>query len=808
MSSPDYDFKELSPYDFEVLARDLLSRHEDIVYSTYAIGRDGGIDLRARTRNGLKIAQCKHTPDAKSGRLITYAKKEKEKLLSSGSTIQHYSFITTAELSPLLEDRLLTALSGVAEEVEVHGRGWLNSILSQHSDLERRHFKLWLKSSMAIQEMLRGGVFLRGESRVRRIQRNYLRFVHHDACDRAEEALESTGIAVISGSPGAGKTATAEYLLLQWWHRGYRVIVDPRTVDSWWEWLEDDVPTIFFFDDAWGQTQLHDHGASHYDRDFAEFLASIVEKCTDSRSENSRDKVAVITTRSLILHDLLRTSDSANRIFENISTSVVRVERLPSEVRARILFNHINAAIDDQKIRAELAAGNWWVNVSLHANYSPRIIELITARRDFTSGRQVVDALKEALNDPHQIWQRSFISLSTFEQFLLSVLAVSDSRGVDRDQIVRRLKTHPITELKNAISRLVGSWIDRSFVAKIELLNVTDPSQRDFLVNHLSREPLACLDVIRNSATVEDLTIMCERGRPPEVVEQQTLFTLDSVSLRESLDGCTESLVKTLRQLWAQKLDEVRGDFRDPLPQILFVEAFQTLTRVLIYQIDRYAAPDMDAYELECWFEASMPNLFSLLDRVKVESYAEILDALSQMLHVFIDLTRHRVFPHPYGDIVHGLRLAMVQVWGEWEGQVAGRVIEVQLVDDIYDAVISHPEIFSELGFTEYADSCLDIESLDEELTSRIEDIPFEFDATVGVLEDLFGCTFPEARKALKAWEDAEEPYIPDEPLFPIVDASASVSREVVIQRSSVDVLFNSLADSIGAEGVSDESSR
>jgi hypothetical protein len=704
---------------------------------------------------------------------------------------------------------LLTTLSGVAEEVEVHGRGWLNSILSDHSDLERRHFKLWLKSSMAIQEMLRRGVFLRGESRVRRIQRNYLRFVHHSACDKAEEALKSTGIAVISGSPGAGKTAAAEYLLLQWWHRGYRVIVDPRTVDSWWEWLEDDVPTIFFFDDAWGQTQLHDHRASHYDRDFAEFLASIVEKCAYSHSENPRDKVAVITSRSLVLHDLLRTSDSANFLFEKISESVVRVELLPSEVKARILFNHINAAFDDQKIRAELAVGNWWVSASLHPNYSPRIVELVTARRDLNSGRQVIDALQEALNDPHQIWQRSFISLSTFEQFLLSVLAVSDSRGVDRDQIVRRLKTHSVTELKNAISRLAGSWIDRSFVARNELLNLTDPSQRDFLVNHLSREPLACLDVITNSATVDDLSIMCERGRPPENEEQTTLFTLNEVSLRESLDACTGSLVKALRQSLAQKLDEVRGDFRDPLPRTSFVEAFQTLTRALIYQVDRCAAPDMDPYELECWLEASMSNLFSVLDRVQEpESYADILEALSRMVGVFVDLTRHRVFPTPYGDMIHGLRLAMVQVWGEWESLIADRVTELQLIDDIYDAVISHPEVFSELGFTEYAESCLDISSLDDELASRIEDIPFEYDTIVGVLEEMFECAFPEARKALKAWEDAEEPYVTSEPLLPIVDAADNASRERAIHRSSVDVLFNSLADSTGVEGAVDESSR
>jgi hypothetical protein len=478
-------------------------------------------------------------------------------------------------------------------------------------------------------------------------------------------------------------------------------------------------------------------------------------------------------------------------------------------VKARILFNHINAAFDDQKIRAELAVGNWWVSASLHPNYSPRIVELVTARRDLTAGRQVIDALQEALNDPHQIWQRSFISLSTFEQFLLSVLAVSDSRGVDRDQIVRRLKTHSVTELKNAISRLAGSWIDRSFVVKIELLNLADPSQRDFLVNHLSREPLACLDVITNSATIDDLSIMCERGRPPESVEQTTLFELNEVSLRESLDGCAGSLVKALRQSWTQKLDEVRGDLRHPLPRTSFVEAFQTLTRVLIYQVDRYAAPDMDAYELQCWFEASMSNLFPVLDRVQeVESYVDILEALSRMVGALVDLTRHRVFPPPYGDMIHELRLAMVQVWGEWESLVAGKVTEFQLVDDIHDAVIGYPEIFSELGFTEYAESCLDISPLDDELASRIEDIPFEYDTIVGVLEELFGCAFPEARKALKVWEDAEEPHVPSEPLFPIVDAADNASRERVIHRSSVDVLFNSLADSADVEGVVDESSR
>ena len=91
----------------------------------------------------------------------------------------------------------------------------MNAVLGQHRHLERRHFKLWLTSTQAIAQMLRGGVFLRGESRIRRIERDYLRFVHHDACDQAEAALASTGCVLLTGAPGAGKTAIAESSLMR-----------------------------------------------------------------------------------------------------------------------------------------------------------------------------------------------------------------------------------------------------------------------------------------------------------------------------------------------------------------------------------------------------------------------------------------------------------------------------------------------------------------------------------------------------------------------------------------------------------------
>lgn len=43
---PEYDFHQLSPYDLEILARDLLQAHWGVRLESFKTGRDRGIDLR------------------------------------------------------------------------------------------------------------------------------------------------------------------------------------------------------------------------------------------------------------------------------------------------------------------------------------------------------------------------------------------------------------------------------------------------------------------------------------------------------------------------------------------------------------------------------------------------------------------------------------------------------------------------------------------------------------------------------------------------------------------------------------------
>lgn len=809
MTAPDYDFKDLSPYDFEALIRDLLSVHEDLPFSTYRVGPDGGIDLKARKAGLLHIAQCKHTPDAARAKLKSLAAEERKKLSQSGSLIHRYIFVTSADLTPGAEEELRSDFAGCAVTVEVHGRGWLNALLAMHPKMERRHFKLWLKSSVAIKEMVSGGVFFRGLSRARRIEQNYLRFVHHEACERADKALESTGVVLLTGSPGAGKTAVAEYLILQWWRRGYRVIVDPRTVDNWWEWLEDDTPTIFFFDDAWGQTQLHDHATSHHDKDFAEFLTSILEKNASVNGSPVRDKLAVVTSRSQVLHDTRRFSDATNMLLEHMPTSVIAVERLAPEVKSRILFNHVNVAVVDECARRDLAIGDWWRSVSGHRNYSPRIVELVAARRHFTSGRQLVKELHDALDDPQQVWQTSFNTFSSLEQLLLSTLAVSDSQGVRRETLTARLQGYSLTEFWNAISRLVGTWIERSYVNGYDVFTLADPSQRDFLIQLIAREPLVCLDLIEHACSFDDLKIMCERGRAGELEYQPSLFSLDSESLRASMDECAQPLLIAMRKMWDRQLESVDVVPRGVLtfPTDAFVDLFSNFIEMVAYHADRYAGKGAGVFALDGWFESNMEKLMELLRDTDVGSSHESMDAVQQIYHSFHNVTLFREFTSPWAGHVEFLRGAIREAWGTWDAEALRVFGTGAYWIGLVDALIDSTYLFKNLGFHEAAASVFHMEALDEELGSRIEyDLGrSDWVQILDGLEALFDLSLPEARRALKSHHLFYE-YDPD-PLEEEVASPRGIETNEQVDRNvstgSVEALFRSLANPMAdGEGV------
>lgn len=83
----NYDFKSLSPADFEDFARDIMGAKLGITFEAFGPGPDGGIDGRHGRADGTIILQAKHY--ARSGvpslvRRMKIERKSIDKLSPSG----------------------------------------------------------------------------------------------------------------------------------------------------------------------------------------------------------------------------------------------------------------------------------------------------------------------------------------------------------------------------------------------------------------------------------------------------------------------------------------------------------------------------------------------------------------------------------------------------------------------------------------------------------------------------------------------------------------------------------------------------
>src|SRR5476651_1791741 len=102
----NYDFLNLSPYEFEVLTRDLLQAHMGVFLESFGAGTDGGIDLRY-AKGEQFIVQCKRYQDYDS--LYQVLKKEAETVKKMAPA--RYILVTSVGLLPDRKKKLFDLFS-------------------------------------------------------------------------------------------------------------------------------------------------------------------------------------------------------------------------------------------------------------------------------------------------------------------------------------------------------------------------------------------------------------------------------------------------------------------------------------------------------------------------------------------------------------------------------------------------------------------------------------------------------------------------------------------------------------------------
>jgi len=475
----DYDFATLNDKEFEVLCTDVVSCREGKRLERFKPGRDGGVDGRFFATNGSEVVlQCKHWLTTPLERLIKHLKDIERPKVAKLNPARYLLAISHA-LSRSDKSAITQVLAPwVRSPDDILGREDLNDLLAAHPSIERRHYKLWIRSTAVLQYLLQKPIQDRSAFAVDDIlseAKMYVQTVNHKA---SLEKLEKLGTVIITGAPGIGKTTLANHLILHYVERGFTLLQIADEIREAEAAFDPDEKQIFYFDDFLGRNYLEaltGHEGSH--------IVQFIKRITRSRT-----KRLILTSRTTILNQGKALIDvfSQNNLDRN--EFEITISSLSDLDKAHILYNHIWHSELQPSYIDELYAEKRYRHVIEHRNFNPRLIRFVTDASTLAGcdATGYWSHAKQLLVNPARVWEHPFeAQLDDFGRALVLLVALNGK---------------PIAqpELSEAFARMV---------ARSECSGYT--GRRDFLLNlrHLVGSLLnrAVADVSRPASTTLDL---------------------------------------------------------------------------------------------------------------------------------------------------------------------------------------------------------------------------------------------------------------------------------------------------------------
>lgn len=474
-----YDFRTLSPIDFELLVRDLLQAELGITMESFGPGKDGGIDFRFAMADQDVIVQAKHHVEGGPRSLLRAAMNEDSKVLKLAPS--RYILVTSLSLTPELKRKIIQAMPSTRVSAgDVIGREDLNNFLGLHPHVLRQHFKLWLTSTEVLERILHSAVYNRTDAELARIKQLVPKFVHNASVAEAETILEDRGALIIAGEPGVGKTTLGRMLLWLHMEQNWKVFV----VDDLQEAMA--VSTagekrLIFLDDFLGQISLTNELLGKVDQRLPVFL---------DRLRNNKDLRFILTTRLYLLNQAQIQSDKLSSPRVEASEMILNVGVYTRIIKAKVVFNHIyfSDLVDEEK--AKLLDGDFFLKVIDHRNFSPRLIELLTSADYYSVGDESIQAtVLRVLDNPSELWERPYRShLSADARCLLwAIFFTGLYVGMDLClQLFKRIAANAgqqiapadaVARFRTGLKELSGSFVK---VGDQEV-SFANPGIRDFL---------------------------------------------------------------------------------------------------------------------------------------------------------------------------------------------------------------------------------------------------------------------------------------------------------------------------------------
>ena len=536
----DYDFRSLSPHDFERLSTDLLQAELGQTLESFTTGPDSGIDSRLLSGKKVVVIQCKHFANSPFRTLLSNIRSQEQSRIVRLPAKTRYILTTSIGLTPRNKNQLFDILRPRCKSPnDIYGKDDLNNLLAKHPTIEERHYKLWLTSTATLKRLINAGIITDSISHLDDVRRRLSRYVPNPSLDRAEKILDQHHFCIISGMPGIGKTTLAEVLVA---HLADKHGFSPFRINNRLEEIKSikdrSKKQVFYFDDFLGRTDL-----IRLDRNEDRHLVELMHEV----SGNDRWRF-VLTTREYILNAAKARYEAIHQFPDKLARCIVDLKDYTRSVRAKILYNHIHfsdmprshklAILEPPKRFGSDNRNFSYKQIIDHQNYVPRLIEFMTGHA-YTSHRDVkkyVAYFRTNLDNPSRIWEHAFRhQIKDSSQRLLLVLATlpdrvheSDARKCfQRFSRRRRKKYGTVTRADDcveALRELDGSFVASSRAGKNMVLQFHNPSVEDFINEHLRRSPADADDLLASVIFFEQYANLWEKCREHFSSPDSTFF--------------------------------------------------------------------------------------------------------------------------------------------------------------------------------------------------------------------------------------------------------------------------------------------